>query len=377
MKRLLIVQNVPTQFDVPLYNQIADEKPFELCVIYTQTYGESAGYDPEIGRSTAWDHIAHESYRRIDLTEEQNNNLTEVVSLIEEFSPGLVLLSGYYPPLHRKLVKPLKQAGIKIGLRSDNTLPHSNFSGLKGILKRILLPIWLKRYDFWFPVGSLASDYLEQMSGVEKPSFYFSYNADNQWFYKNSRQRELIRTEMGLPEDGVVVLGIMKWHQREDPLTLIRAFKIFAKENPTAQLVLVGDGPLRKQVERELKPLGDRVATPGYVPYTALPPLYAAADIFVHPAPNEPWGVSVNEAMACGVPVIAASGVGAAIDLIEEDETGFVFDSGDVDELSIKLTKAKDQTGTDRKMSLRCLERMRQWGYSQTISSFEKALAKV
>ena len=72
MKRLLIVQNVPTQFDVPLYNSLARHANFALTVVYTQT-ADSAGprYDAEIGRAPQWDHITSESYERIDLSAQQ------------------------------------------------------------------------------------------------------------------------------------------------------------------------------------------------------------------------------------------------------------------------------------------------------------------
>ena len=57
------------------------------------------------------------------------------------------------------------------------------------------------------------------------------------------------------------------------------------------------------------------------MPYSQLPDWYGRADVFVHPAPDEPWGVSVTEALACGVPVIAAEGVGAASEMMQSNQS--------------------------------------------------------
>jgi hypothetical protein len=68
---LVIIQNKPTQFDVPLYQLIAQEHPFKLIVYYTQTYSNTVfneNYDPEIGRSPDWDHLKNAKYDRRDLT---------------------------------------------------------------------------------------------------------------------------------------------------------------------------------------------------------------------------------------------------------------------------------------------------------------------
>jgi glycosyltransferase involved in cell wall biosynthesis len=82
------------------------------------------------------------------------------------------------------------------------------------------------------------------------------------------------------------------------------------------------------------------VRFPGYIPYPELPALYAAADLFVHPAREERWGVSVQEALACGLPVVASSRVGAAFDLIQPGGNGFVYEAGDEEGLIQRIADA-------------------------------------
>ncbi len=379
VKRLLIVQNVPTQFDVPLYNKLAEEASFALTVVYTQTSsGSGSCYDAEIGRAPQWDHLTQECYERIDLSALQARRPAEVVALIAAKAPDLVLISGYYPPLHRKLVLPLKKLHFRVGLRSDNTLWHSNFNGIKGLVKKLVLPVWLRRYDTWHPVGTLAREYLEVVSRAQRPTYLFPYNVDNAWCAHHSEafrdRRDTLLSDMGFSAQNFIVLGIMKWHEREDPLVLIRAFRQLLGEKPEARLILVGDGPLRAEVEAMIGDIEDKVCLPGYAPYSDLPKYYALADVFVHPAPSEPWGVSVNEAMACGVPVVVSNGVGSAKDLVVEGETGFVFSVGDSAVLAQTLARCVGRQNNEA-MSNACVQKMCDWSYAQSQATFEQVVA--
>jgi glycosyltransferase involved in cell wall biosynthesis len=79
------------------------------------------------------------------------------------------------------------------------------------------------------------------------------------------------------------------------------------------QLLVVGDGPARPEVEAMLRALGDdRVRLAGVIPEDALPPVYAAADLYVWPALREAYGLAMLEAQAAGVPVIAGREGGVA-----------------------------------------------------------------
>lgn len=105
------------------------------------------------------------------------------------------------------------------------------------------------------------------------------------------------------------------------------ALRQWGEEHPERRLEfwLVGDGPLRHQLERLALP--DNVACRflGNLPYDELPALYAQADLFVLPTLADEWGLVVNEAMAAGLPVLGSLYSQAVEELVVEEQTGWTF----------------------------------------------------
>ena len=118
--------------------------------------------------------------------------------------------------------------------------------------------------------------------------------------------------------------------------TLLKAWISFRKAGGDWPLVLVGDGPSAASL-REIAaqcPFGEDVCFAGHRGSRELPTFYAFAGCFVLPSLREPWGLVVNEAMACSLPVLVSSQCGSAEDLVVEGRNGFTFPPHDEDQLS-------------------------------------------
>lgn len=94
------------------------------------------------------------------------------------------------------------------------------------------------------------------------------------------------------------------------------------------QLLIVGDGQARAEVEQAFRPLANRVIFAGLAEPRDMPGYYAGADIFVWPAIEEPLGMCFLEAQATGVPVIGAN-VRGVPDLVRHGQTGLLAEHGD------------------------------------------------
>ena len=376
---LIIVQNRETQFDAPLYDLIRRQNNLLLRVIYTTPADAGSTHDDELGFSPGWDHLADRHYSHHFLEHAGPLAILRLACTIRSQKPGLVLICGYFPRSQLLLAIFLRLLGQRIGLRSDNTLSHTTFHGFRGKLRRLGVGPIQRLFHTWHPVGEQALTYLRALSGVNRPSYRFAYAVDNDWFSAHSclsrSHRSLFFREHTWPEDSFVVLGIMKWNQREDPLTLVKAFKQLHQLMPRARLLLVGDGPLRDEVHAACNQLEDCIHSPGYVPYSQLPDWYGRADVFVHPAPDEPWGVSVTEALACGVPVIAADGVGAAAEMMmDSNHCVQVVANGDHASLAKKLAVLANNPNELQTLSSACKSIADRWHYRHTINAFQEAL---
>ena len=169
------------------------------------------------------------------------------------------------------------------------------------------------------------------------------YPIDCDWWRARLRDcfeaSEAFRARVG---GRVTFLAVSKWSERESPLPLLDAFSRAALVDPGLRLVLVGDGPLRSLVEGRIRALhlSDRVQLPGYVPYEDLAVFYGSSDVFIHVPSREPWGISVAEALACSIPVIASTAVGSGADLLIHGLNGLLVSPDSESDLESALLTA-------------------------------------
>ncbi|MGH7886116.1 MAG: glycosyltransferase family 4 protein, partial [Thermodesulfobacteriota bacterium] len=147
-----------------------------------------------------------------------------------------------------------------------------------------------------------------------------------------------------IPKNAFVLIFIGKFIEIKRPLDLARAFKnILDKDLKNIHVIFVGDGPLLNQLENETTNYKSYFHFVGFKNQSEVPSYLAACDLLVLSSFQETWGLVVNEAMACGIPVLVSSGVGCAPDLVEDGKTGFIFDMGNINSLERKIIESFDE----------------------------------
>jgi len=271
---------------------------------------------------------------------------------------------------------------LLLGTDATSLQSHYGGKGWKSSLKKRVFPFLYNRIADGVLVPSTASKrFICSLGVADERVMLTPYVVDNDSIaaIADATDRKSVREEWRIPDDARVAIFCAKFLPRKRPQDALRAF---AQANvPDSFLVMVGDGPMRASLLCEAERLGikDRVRFVGLVNYSHLPRVYAAGDVLVFPSEHEPYGLPVNEAMICGIPAIVSDRVGAALDLVENEKTGFVYPCGDVDGLAVVLRKLLSDRELLKSMGEAARARIAAWSPSEnaeaTIRAVEQALA--
>ena len=145
-------------------------------------------------------------------------------------------------------------------------------------------------------------------------------------------------TEGGNPSKRVLFVG--RLHPVKGVQYLLGAMKMVHQELPEAKLILVGDGEEREHLENLTDSLGIRgcVEFAGRVPHDRVQDYMNRAEVFVLPSLSEGFPVTILEAMACGLPVVATR-VGGLPDVIEDGVNGYLVKAKEPSEIAEALLK--------------------------------------
>jgi glycosyltransferase involved in cell wall biosynthesis len=132
---------------------------------------------------------------------------------------------------------------------------------------------------------------------------------------------------------------------------LIQALRLVVDKIPGAQLKIIGDGPLRKELEDEVQSLGlaGQVNFLGEIENDRLPEYLNKAGVFVRPSLSEGLGVSFLEAMACGVPIIGTP-VGGIPDFLTDHETGLFCQPKNSQNIADKIAEVLESESLRQKL---------------------------
>ena len=170
--------------------------------------------------------------------------------------------------------------------------------------------------------------------------------------------RAQARRELGLPDDATVLLFAAKGirgNVAKDYKTMRETLRILGAQAAAKPLVFVAlgdDAPTERIGNAELRfvpHLSDRHAVAKYS---------HAADVYVHGARAEVWGLSITEAMACGLPVVA-SDVGGIPDQVTDGQNGFLIPVGDAVRMAERIQRLVNDERLRAEMGRRALERAR------------------
>ena len=266
-----------------------------------------------------------------------------LMSVFKEFTPDVVAVNGWGDFGSVLALRCGAEMNRPMVIMSESTVWDE---------KRVAWKEWMKSRivrlcSAGLTGGGPHADYLVKL-GIPRDRVFLGYDVvDNDYFSgqtAEARNHEAeVRRHHQLPQK--YFLASARFIEKKNLPRLLKAYARYRQLAPPSvppwDLVLLGDGSLRKTLESQVASLTlqAHVMMPGFKPYPDLPGFYAFAGAFVHASTTEQWGLVVNEAMAAGLPVLVSNRCGCAPDLVKEGANGFTFDPFDVEALAQLMSR--------------------------------------
>ena len=388
-RKLIFVNTHPVQYYAPLYKQIAADNFFDLEVWYCTRHGLQGELDKEFNTPVKWDTPVLDGYKYKFL---KNRALKpglysgfwgvvnpSILTELKQLPKNSIIVSNAWNPFSNLYtILCSKILGHKTCLRAEPPLVHEfGRSGMMTAIRKLLLGRLLFRFvDVFLYIGTQNKKFYEYF-GVDTSKLYFSpYSVNNVFFTEQAsillpRKLEL-RRKLNIPEGNRVVLYSGKLIPKKRPLDLLLVFKRIL-DHKNYSLVFMGDGELRSDLEKVMRDhdIGNTIIT-GFINQSKISEYYAMADIFVMCSDvGETWGLSTNEAMNFGLPLIISDRTGNYEDLV--DQNGYVIKCGDLEDFTDKLEKLLTETKEELAIKgNRSRELVAKFSYETVIENLKK-----
>ena len=342
MKKILVITNIPTPYRVPLFaelNQQLAQHGMQLKVIFAALGYARRKYKIDLSNCgfeyEVLDSGIYTAGNNSEVTYFDYKGLTEVVKreqpyrcIISGFSAGTMQL------FVRSFFKPtpfiIWSGSLKKKGRNDNWA------------RKLQRHIISRRARAFIAYGSLSKQYLLEELNVPASRIAIARNTIDTTFFRTETER--LRKEIAGTDQKKHLLHIGYLVPRKNVALLLFVIEKLSRIRQDFILDIVGDGESRPFLEQYIRDhkLEEFVRMHGYRQKEELPSFLARSLVFLFQTDFDIWGLTLNEAMAAGLPCLSSVNAGASVDLVEEGRTGWTVDFRNADMVLEKLSYLMD-----------------------------------
>jgi glycosyltransferase involved in cell wall biosynthesis len=377
-KRLAVIVSHPIQYYAPLYQRLARRDDLALKVFFTWHSGQRVE-DHGFKKHIAWDIPITQGYEFELVPNHSSDPGTHhffglrnpsLVERVSAWRPDIIHVTGWAWHSHLLALREFHKKGIPVLFRGDSHLLGKKLHGPRWWIKRRLLSHIFSWPAGFLVVGAANRAYYEAF-GVGPDRLYLCpHSIDVHRFSEPAdvleQDASAWREQLGITPDQYVLLFAGKFQRIKRPLELMRAVKTLSR--PGVILLMVGSGELEDEVNALATVNQNLFRVLPFQNQSRMPLAYRLADLLVVPS-AETWGFAVNEALACGRPVLVSDRVGCATDVIDA-ACGRIFSWDDLSTLTAALEEMTRDPA--RLVGMRRAATKRAWSFD--ISRTETAL---
>jgi glycosyltransferase involved in cell wall biosynthesis len=337
--KLVVVTEIIAPYRIPVFNALSRCSGIDLHVIFLSetdtTLRQWPVYKDEIKFS--WQVLPSWRWRVSGYNLLFNRGVSRALRMA---APHTILCGGYNYLASWQARRWARRHQVPFLVWVESTsFDQRNEHGPVEFLKRR----FLQKVSGFVVTGRSSAAYVKTLSAASDRIEVAPNAVDVELFREQAelaqQNAESRRSALGLPARYCLFVGRLV--REKGVYDLLEAYARISPELRSAMaLVFVGDGVARADLARRAQGVvPGQVLFPGFANREELAAFYALSDMLVFPSLSDPWGLVVNEAMACGVAVIASDVAGCTADLVEDGGNGRVVRAGNVEQLAVAMTE--------------------------------------
>jgi len=339
-RRLAFVVSHPIQYYAPLHRLLAARQEVAVKVFFTWHGGGAVVHDPGFGKGVAWDIPLTDGYEHEVIPNVARDpgshhfwglHNPDLVARLLAWHPDAVHVTGYAYASHLQALRSLARRRIPVLFRGDSHMLDGR-GGWRWWLTRAVLRRVYTWPSAFLCVGRANRAYYQACGVPDERLFPCPHSIAVDRFAEPHAELEAEartwRRALGLADSTRVLLFVGKFEFKKCPMELMDMCAIW----PTGdwRLLLVGDGELGAAMRRRAAADPARFQVLPFQNQSRMPLVYRLGDVFILPSRyQETWGLAVNEALACGRPVLVSDRVGCAADVVVPGLNGEIFRAED------------------------------------------------
>ena len=329
-RRVVILTEIISPYRIPLFNALVQVEGIDPYVIFLSETDPALRQWRVYKEEIRFPYCVLPSWRR--RVGGYNALLNRGLSrALRSARPDVILCGGYSYVASWQALAWARYHNVPFFLWSESVLQHRR-SG--HAIVEFLKNQFLRKCDGFVVPGTSAREYL-LVQGINPGAIFTAPNAVANEFFGQAaalvrKEADTKRSELSLPERCFLFVGRLV--REKGVLDLIAAYaKLDAATRRKVGLVFVGEGKARHELEAQALSISPGVVRfAGFVHREQLAAYYALAEALILPTHTDTWGLVVNEAMACSLPVVVSRVAGCTTDLIREQWNGMLVSAGDV-----------------------------------------------
>jgi glycosyltransferase involved in cell wall biosynthesis len=368
--RVAFVSPEPTPYRSPLLDRVAALEEIDLTVIYAaRTVAGRTWHVEPLHRAVFLDGLKVPGMR--SLLRHDYPLTPGIWRALRQARPDCVVVSGWSTFASQAALGWCRGRGVPYVLlvESHDSGPKP---GWRRRVKQSVVPPIVKAAASVLVTGSLARESVLALGAPRERVRVFANTVDVARYGERAAllrgRRARLREGLGLAEDCVSVVTVARLAPEKGIDVLLQAAR-----RADMSVAIVGEGPERARLERLADELGVH-ATFTSLPWDRVVEAYATADVFALLSRREPWGVVVNEAAACGLPLVLSDRVGAAGDLLLDGENGMLVPVDDVSAAAEAFRRLAADPELRRRLGARSRELAGAFGYGPSVENLVAAV---